>query len=298
MPVHLIAVDCVNLRALFLNVSPSMSCEILVQPDLLDLGEIQLEVRHLPASKPGQPTFVLLHEGLGCAAQWRDFPEQLLVATGCGVLVYSRQGYGRSSPVSLPRPLDYLSHGGPVELARLLDALGLNDVVLLGHSDGASIVLAYAALNDPRVWGSIALAPHVLVEARTLAGIRQTTAQWDAGPLRSQLMRHHGDNVDGAFHGWSDTWLHADFSLEPLVARLGEITRPLLVIQGRDDQYATPEQLTVIDAHVDAPCRCVLLEDCQHFPQREATQATLGLIVDFVTALMDDRDPQTAPVIS
>lgn len=275
-----------------------MSCEIVVQPDLLDLGETRIEYRHLPATIPARPTLVLLHEGLGCAAQWRDFPEQLLAATGCGVLVYSRQGYGRSSPVNLPRPLDYLTQDGPAELARVLDVLSLDDVVLLGHSDGASIVLAYAALNDPRVRGSIALAPHVLVEARTLAGIRQTTAQWEAGRLREQLMRHHGANVNGAFHGWSDSWLHPDFSLEPLVARLGEIARPLLVIQGRDDQYATPEQLAAIDAHVTAPCRCVLLNDCQHFPQREATQETLRLIVDFVAALTEDRDAQAASVIS
>lgn len=265
-----------------------MSCESVVKPDCVELGEVRIEYRHLPATQAGRPTLVLLHEGLGCAAQWRDFPERLVEATGCGVLTYSRQGYGRSSPVTLPRSLEYLNQDGPVELALLLDALKLDDVVLLGHSDGASIVLAHAASNDPRVRGSIALAPHVLVEARTLEGIRQTVTQWHTGRLREQLMRHHGDSVDGAFHGWSDSWLHADFSLEPLVARLTDIARPLLVIQGRDDQYATPEQLSVIKAHVSAPCDCVLLDDCQHFPQREATQATLGLIADFVAGLASD----------
>lgn len=264
-----------------------MSCESITCIGRLALGDINLEYRHLPGIPGGRPTLVLLHEGLGCAAQWRDFPERLRSATGCGVLVYSRQGYGRSSPVTRPRGLDYLSHDGPAELACLLDALALHDVVLLGHSDGASIVLFYAALNDPRVRGSIALAPHVLVEAQTLAGVRQTTALWQAGSLREPLTRHHGDNATAAFHGWSDNWLHPDFTLEPLVARLKEIARPLLVIQGRDDQYATAEQLAIIERHVGAACRGVLLDDCQHFPQREATEQTLQLISDFVLALPD-----------
>ncbi|KFE47087.1 alpha/beta fold hydrolase [Pseudomonas syringae] len=264
-----------------------MSCESITCIGRLALGDINLEYRHLPGIPGGRPTLVLLHEGLGCAAQWRDFPERLRSATGCGVLVYSRQGYGRSSPVTRPRGLDYLSHDGPAELACLLDALALHDVVLLGHSDGASIVLFYAALNDPRVRGSIALAPHVLVEAQTLAGVRQTTALWQAGSLREPLTRHHGDNATAAFHGWSDNWLHPDFTLEPLVARLKEIARPLLVIQGRDDQYATAEQLAIIERHVGAAGCCVLLDDCQHFPQREATEQTLQLISDFVLALPD-----------
>jgi pimeloyl-ACP methyl ester carboxylesterase len=265
-----------------------MPYENVVPPDLLPLGDSLIEYRHLPGIQAGLPTLVLLHEGLGCAAQWRDFPDTLRAATGCGVLVYSRRGYGRSSPANLPRPLDYLNQEGPHELARVLNTLTLDDVVLLGHSDGGSIVLAYAALNDPRVRGSIALAPHVLVEKKTLAGIRLTTAQWQAGDLRQRLLRHHGDNVDGAFHGWSDSWLHADFSLAPIVARLGDIARPLLVLQGRDDPYATPEQLAVIAAHVKAPRRCVLLDDCQHFPQREATETTVKLIADFVLGLPGD----------
>lgn len=251
----------------------------------LQLGPLRLEYRQLPAADPSRPTLVLLHEGLGSAGQWKDFPLRLAQASGCGVVTYSRQGYGQSSPVTLPRPLNYLTSDGPRELRQLLDALQLPQVVLLGHSDGASIVLAYAAANDPRVLGSIALAPHVIVETESLDGIRHTTEVWHQGPLRERLARYHGANVDGAFHGWSDSWLHPDFSLDDLEAQLAYIEKPLLVIQGREDHYATPEQLVVIQRQVPGPCRCVLLDDCRHFPQTEATERTLQLICEFLERL-------------
>lgn len=250
--------------------------------EFLQLGPLRLEYRQIPATAPSRPTLVLLHEGLGCAEQWKDFPQRLAQASGCAVVTYSRQGYGQSSPATLPRPLDYLSSDGPRELRQLLDALQLRQVILLGHSDGASIVLAYAAANDPRVLGSIALAPHVIVEPESLEGIRHTTEAWHQGGLRERLARHHGTNVDGAFHGWSDSWLHPDFSLDDLEAQLAFIEKPLLVLQGREDHYATPEQLTVIQRQVPGPCRCVLLENCRHFPQTEASEQTLQLICEFL----------------
>lgn len=253
--------------------------------EFLQLGPLRLEYRQIPATEPSRPTLVLLHEGLGCAEQWKDFPQRLAQASGCAVVTYSRQGYGQSSPVTLPRPLNYLSSDGPRELRQLLDALQLSQVVLLGHSDGASIVLAYAATNDPRVLGSIALAPHVIVEPESLEGIRHTTDAWHQGGLRERLARHHGTNVDGAFHGWSDSWLHPDFSLDDLEAQLAFIEKPLLVIQGREDHYATPEQLAVIQRQVPGPCRCVLLENCRHFPQTEASEQTLQLISEFLECL-------------
>lgn len=253
--------------------------------EFLQLGPLRLEYRQIPATEPSRPTLVLLHEGLGCAEQWKDFPQRLAQASGCAVVTYSRQGYGQSSPVTLPRPLNYLSCDGPRELRQLLDALQLSQVVLLGHSDGASIVLAYAATNDPRVLGSIALAPHVIVEPESLEGIRHTTDAWHQGGLRERLARHHGTNVDGAFHGWSDSWLHSDFSLDDLEAQLAFIEKPLLVIQGREDHYATPEQLAVIQRQVPGPCRCVLLENCRHFPQTEASEQTLQLISEFLECL-------------
>jgi pimeloyl-ACP methyl ester carboxylesterase len=249
----------------------------------LTLDNIRIEYRYLPGARDGFPTFVLLHEGLGSAGQWRDFPEHLCDRTGCSIVVYSRQGYGKSSTVELPRPLDYLSQHGVQELGRVIDSLNLDSVVLLGHSDGGSIALAYAAINDPRVLGTIALAPHVLVETRTLEGIRSATLHWQRGTFRDRLIQHHGANVDGAFYGWSNTWLHPQFTLAKITNCLARIKTPLLVIQGREDQYATLEQLSVIQRLVVAPCQRVALDHCQHFPHREATEQTLHLISNFLT---------------
>ncbi|WP_330215536.1 alpha/beta fold hydrolase [Pseudomonas sp. AM8] len=249
----------------------------------LALDDVHIEYCYLRGARDGFPTFVLLHEGLGSASQWRDFPEQLRDRTGCSVVVYSRQGYGKSSSVELPRPLDFLSQHGVQELGRVIDTLSLSSVVLLGHSDGGSIALAYAAINDPRVLGTIALAPHVLVEKRTLEGIRASTLHWQRGTFRDRLIQHHGANVDGAFYGWSNSWLHPQFTLAKITCCLANIKTPLLVLQGREDQYAPLEQLNVIQQLVVASCQCVALDHCQHFPHREATEQTLHLISNFIT---------------
>lgn len=158
------------------------------------------------------PTLVLLHEGLGSLELWKDFPTRLAEQCNVPVLAYSRQGYGRSSPVRLPRPLDYLSVAGPNELGYVLDNLSLDQVVVLGHSDGASIALAYAARQDPRVRGVIVLSPHVDVEAVCIAGVRRTVQAYGRGDLRERLRAYHGDNLDGAFRGWSETWLNPAFA--------------------------------------------------------------------------------------
>ncbi|AHL75718.1 hydrolase [Stutzerimonas stutzeri] len=251
---------------------------------LLDIGTAKLEYRLLPATDPTRPTLVLLHEGLGSVALWKDFPEVLAARTGWPVLVYSRQGYGGSSPVQLPRGLDYLSVAGPNELGRVLDALALEHVVLVGHSDGASIALAYAARNDSRVRGAVALAPHVTVEQASLAAIRRTLDAYRTGDLHERLAVHHGDNTDCAFHGWSDTWLQPAFSGWSLLDQLPRIALPVLALQGRDDEYATAEQLELIDQLV-RNSRVEFLDNCRHFPQNQARERTLELIEEFLGGL-------------
>lgn len=251
---------------------------------LLDIGTAKIEYRLLPATDPTRPTLVLLHEGLGSVALWKDFPEALAARTGGPVLAYSRQGYGGSSQVPLPRGLDYLSVAGPNELARVLDVLGLKRVVLIGHSDGASIALAYAARNDPRVRGAVVLAPHVTVEQASLASIRRTLDAFRTGHLRERLAVHHGDNTDCAFHGWSDTWLQPAFSGWNLLDQLPRIALPVLALQGRDDEYATAEQLELIDQLVP-DSRVEFLDNCRHFPQNQARDRTLDLIEQYLETL-------------
>lgn len=232
------------------------------------------------------PTIVLLHEGLGCVALWRDFPHRLAEAAGCPVLAYSRFGYGGSSPVPLPRPLDYMERGGRDELPALLDAAGIGDCVLFGHSDGASIALVHAgSVRDPRVRGVIVMAPHVFTEESGLASIADARDAYRRGDLRAKLAKYHGGNVDCAFHGWCDSWLHPDFERWNIEHVLPGIEVPLLQIQGEDDQYGSVAQLEAIEAAVRGPCSTLLLRDCRHAPQFEQAARTLAASVEFIRRL-------------
>jgi len=254
--------------------------------NLLTLGETRLETRHVGPPPSEAPTLVLLHEGLGCVALWKDFPERLAAATGWGVFAWSRQGYGGSSPCALPRPLTYMQDEARDVLPRLFDAIGLQRAVLLGHSDGGSIAAAYAGMypEDPRIAGLILHAPHFFTEPQCVAAIDAATAAFTTGDLRARLARYHGDNVDCAFHGWSDAWRDPgflDFDLRPF---LPSVRVPVQMVQGTNDPYGTLAQVRVLQAHCGAPVDEVLL-DCGHAPFKEAPDAVLAASVRFVSAL-------------
>ena len=241
----------------------------------------KLECLHLDGDTT-RPTLVLLHEGLGCVALWRDFPQRLAAATGCAVFAYSRFGYGGSDAAPLPWPLDYMQREGRDVLPGVLAAAGIGDCVLVGHSDGASIALVHAATSGRvKVRGVVVMAPHVFAEDCGLESIANVRGQFDAG-LRHKLAKYHGANVDCAFRGWSESWLHPDFRRWNLEGFLPEITAPVLQIQGVDDQYGTAAQLQAIAAGVSGPCETHLLEDCRHAPQFEQPELTLALIEEFI----------------
>jgi len=253
----------------------------------LSVDGARLEYRWLPAAAPGRPALVLLHEGLGCVALWKDFPEQLAAATGAGVLVYSRAGYGRSSPVEVPRPLSYMHHEGLRVLPRLLDAAGLPAVVLLGHSDGGSIALVHAGGADPggRVKGLVTFAAHVLCEELSVRSIEEARRAYLDGDLRPRLMRLHGDNVDCAFWGWNRAWLDPGFRDWNLEEFLPGVRVPALVVQGRDDPYGTEEQVRRIVRGCGGPAEALMLEACGHSPHRDQPEATLRAVAAFAARL-------------
>ena len=257
----------------------------LAREGFLDVAGARLEYRWVPppASGGGAP-LVLLHEGLGAVAIWRDFPDQVAAATGRGAFVYSRAGYGRSSPVPLPRPLRYMHDEALEALPRLLDALELEEVVLVGHSDGASIALIHAAGADPRgrVRAVVAEAPHVLCEELSVASIREARDAYEKGDLRARLARLHGENVDCAFWGWNRAWLDPGFAAWNIEEYLPRIRVPVLVIQGREDQYGTAAQYESIRRRSGGPTEVVLLDRCRHSPHRDQPAATLGAITDFL----------------
>lgn len=250
-------------------------------------GGHRLEVVRIgPASGP---TLVLLHEGLGCARGWRDYPERLQEATGLGVLAYSRWGYGASAPVTPPRPLTYMHDEATGALPELLDACGIDDAILVGHSDGGSIAIVFAGsglTQTERLRGLVLEAPHVFVEDLSVKSIAEAREAYLHGDLRQRLLRRHGDNVDGAFWGWNRAWLDPGFRAWNLEEYLPRIRVPALVVQGQDDPYGTLAQVESIATKSGGPVSRLVLPRCGHAPHREQTEATVGAVRDFVAALL------------
>jgi pimeloyl-ACP methyl ester carboxylesterase len=259
----------------------------LADEGFLELGGARLEYRMIGPGPERAPTIVMLHEGLGSARLWGDFPDRLAERLNAGVFVYSRAGYGRSSPVPLPRPLDYMQHEAIEVLPRLLDAIGFRRGVFVGHSDGASIAAAYAgSVQDHRVRGLALLAPHFFVEEFSLREIARAKERYETADLRAKLARHHAD-VDVAFRGWNDAWLDPGFSkVFDIVEDLAYIRVPILIVQGEDDPYGTVRQIEVAQEECYCPVEAVLLPGCGHAPHRDRPAETLEAIGAFIDRIL------------
>jgi pimeloyl-ACP methyl ester carboxylesterase len=221
---------------------------------------------------------VFLHEGLGSAGLWRDFPGRVAEAVGRPTtLVYSRLGYGRSAPVALPRPVSYMHDEALEALPSLLDETGIDRPVLVGHSDGASIALIHAGAGFP-VDALVLLAPHVFVEDRSIAGIEAATVAYEHGDLRRRLTRHH-DDVDGAFRGWNDVWLSPSFRSWDITGVLPAITCPVLVVQEQDDPYGTLAQVDAIERGVSGPVERLVLPGTGHSPHLDHPDEVIAAIM-------------------
>jgi pimeloyl-ACP methyl ester carboxylesterase len=256
---------------------------ILPATGFISIGSQNLEYRFVGPQPDKAPTLVLLHEGLGCVGLWNDFPEKLAAATGIGVFVYSRAGYGKSSPVSLPRPLSYMHDEARQTLPKLLDAIGFRRGLLVGHSDGASITAIYAGSHqDHRVGGLVLIAPHFFIEESNLAAIAEAAKAYKTGDLRARLARWH-DDVDNAFRGWNDAWLDPQFSNWDITEFLAYIRVPVLIVQGEDDQYGTIAQIEAAQRDCYCPVEVALLPGARHSPQRDAAEKTLAVISEFVS---------------
>lgn len=238
-----------------------------------------------PASEAG-PVIVMLHEGLGCVALWRDFPEKLAEATGLPVFAYSRAGYGQSDPAELPRPLDYMTREAVEVLPDVLDAIGAAQVILFGHSDGATIAAEYAGrVSDQRVRGLILMAPHFFTEPMGLAAIREAGAQFASGDLKARMAKYHRD-PEVAFRGWNDVWLDPGFEAWNVAEVIDYLRIPVVVIQGQGDQYGTRAQVDEVESRSYAPVELVMLEDCRHSPHLDQPEVTLEAVAGFTERLV------------
>jgi len=260
--------------------------QTLTPSGFLRIGASDLEYRMIGPSPEQAPTIVMLHEGLGSAALWGDFPEKLQAATGAGVFVYSRAGYGASTSVKLPRPLDYMDVEALDVLPKLLDAIGFRRGLLVGHSDGASIATIYAGSHqDHRVQGMALIAPHFIVEDISVTSIAEIKTAYETTNLKEKLARWHTD-VDNAFCGWNGAWLDPKFRTWDISEFLAYIRVPIAILQGVDDQYGTMRQVEIAREECYCPVDVTLIPGAGHQPHREAPGATLDAISEFANAVL------------
>jgi len=228
----------------------------------------------------------MLHEGLGSVALWKDFPQRLAARTGCGVLVYSRYGHGRSAKLSEKRPVEFMHHEGEVVLPELLQKLNVTKPILLGHSDGGSIALIFAGRYPDAVRALILEAPHVFVEDLSVASITQAKVSYLTTDLREKLRRYH-EHVDATFWGWNDIWLDPEFRSWTIEEYLPAIRCPVLCIQGEEDEYGTIAQVKAIQARGPAT-EILMLPNCKHSPHRDQRETTLERMAEFVGQLREE----------
>ena len=247
---------------------------------------VRNEFQWVGSADANRPLIVFLHEGLGSVAMWKDFPQQLCEAANCRGLVYSRPGYGQSTPRSADESWqpDFMHRQAFEVLPALLKELGIDTEKdkpwLFGHSDGGSIALLFAAMYPSNIAGLIVVAPHIFVEDVSLKSIEAAKTAYQTTELRSKLSRHH-DDVDSAFWGWNDIWLNPAFRHWNLTQAIKTIACPLLAIQGLDDEYGTLEQIHGIKRVLPAT-QLLELADCGHSPHRDQPEALIETCVSFI----------------
>lgn len=247
---------------------------------------VEIEVQWLGKAEGGEPLLVFLHEGLGSVSMWRDFPQRLCQSLGVRGLVYSRPGYGQSTPRAADEDWapDFMHRQAYEVLPQVLEALAIDPQAqplwLFGHSDGGSIALLHAARFGQHLAGIVVLAPHILVESLSVHSIELARQAYLHTDLRQKLARHHQD-PDSAFWGWNRIWLHPDFRNWRIVEDIASIQCPILAVQGLDDAYGTLEQIRGI-ARICPQTELVELPDCGHSPHRDQPEALIAAVQGFI----------------
>lgn len=248
-------------------------------------------IAHERPDRRDRPLVVFLHEGLGSLSMWKDFPRTLCDAANLRGLVYSRPGYGQSTPRAPDERWDvaFMHRQAEEVLPAFLAAVGVDALAsppwLFGHSDGGSIALLHAARFPRAVAGLIAVAPHIFVEEMSVTSIEAARRAYVDTDLRSRLARYH-DDVDSAFWGWNDVWLDPAFRSWTIADRLPLIRCPVLAVQGEDDEYGTLAQIDGV-ARVVPQARRVKLAACGHSPHRDQPERLLDSVVQFMEAVRD-----------
>ena len=252
------------------------------------LGQ-HLEYRWIGPRRSDMPTIVFLHEGLGCVGMWRDFPDRVARETGCSALVYSRRGYGTSDPVHGPQSTRFMHDEALEVLPAVVRCFELDDVILFGHSDGASIALVYAGARMGPIRALILEAPHVFVEPVCVESIARIAQMYDTTQLGERLARYHGPNTHSMFRTWTEVWLRPEFRQWNIEEYLSAIETPVLVVQGEDDEYGTIRQVAAVVTQVSGPAESLVLARCGHSPHRDQPDQVLDATVRFLRQRLEPR---------
>jgi pimeloyl-ACP methyl ester carboxylesterase len=211
------------------------------------------------------------------------------MATDCPALVYDRYGYGKSDPLHSPLSLRYMHEEALDRLPEVLKQCSIDDPILIGHSDGASIALIFAGARADMVRGVISEAAHVFIEDVTIQGIRDAVKAYETTNLKGLLSRYHGENTELMFRSWTDLWLSPESQKWNIEAYLPGITCPVLAIQGEDDEYGTASQMEAIAEQVSGPVTRMLIPQCAHVPHHQDRKAVLAAMQGFIAMLEGRR---------
>ena len=254
--------------------------------NFLTLGSKKIEIQWHRKNETRLPTLIFLHEGLGCATMWKDFPAKVSQNTGCPSLVFSRFGYGNSDPCPLPWKINFMHKQALHILPEIIKQAQIKNYLLIGHSDGGSIAIIFAGSPCARgLKGMITQSAHVFCEQITVDCIRQAKINYEQHHLKQGLEKYHGSNTENAFRGWNDVWLHPKFINWNIEKYLNRIRVPLLAIQGHDDQYGTIKQIQSIKSHVPLVKTCII-DDCRHSPHLEQPEHVLDIMTHFIQQLL------------
>ncbi|WP_234387142.1 alpha/beta fold hydrolase [Aquimarina sp. Aq78] len=234
---------------------------------------------------PEKATVIFLHDSLGCVELWKDFPKQIALKTGCNIISYDRQGYGKSAPfITSKRNNDYLKEEAYI-LAKIIQNLELKNVILFGHSDGGSIALLTAALFPEKVIGIITEGAHVFVEQETINGIKATVLAYQNTSLKEKLYKYHGDKTDTVFRLWAETWLSETYQSWNIEEYLPKIECPSLIIQGEKDEYGTLDQVNSIVKNTSGYSKALLIPDIGHTPHKENSEIVIKNVISFINEI-------------
>jgi pimeloyl-ACP methyl ester carboxylesterase len=256
---------------------------------ILQLKQSSISFKSIRVENPFTEDFLVLflHEALGSINQWKTFPELVCKKLNLNGFVYERQGHGDSSPLVNERKSDYLHEAAWIELPEIIDQILPQNkkVILVGHSDGGTIALLYAAKFPKRVFSCVTMAAHVINEPETIVGIEPAINAFKQGKLKG-LEKYHGNKTEMLFYAWANTWRNPFFENWNICSDIKSINCPTLAFQGELDQYGTLKQLELIQSSIRENVQIRILSNCGHQPQFEQTSIVINEIAHWLKSII------------